>query len=210
VQAVKSAVAAHRDGGGVLSVAISRCRKPVIAAINGTAVGGGVTPTLACDMRVVSADAKIGFVFARRGIVPEGCSSYYLTRLVGIGQANEWVMTGRLFKATEAAGTGLFNYILPRSEVVGKAHALAREIVDNCSPSSVTLSKFMLAKQLDVSSPEEALLLESRLLSWAFRQPDAKEGTVSFMQKRLPNFRTTGELPDDFPWWPSVDVKSRL
>jgi len=203
-------IASHRDGGGVLALTINRCRKPVIAAINGTAVGGGLTPTLACDLRIVADDAQIGFVFARRGIVPEAASSYFLPKLVGVTKAMEWCLSGRVFPAREAHGTGLFNYILPQEEVYPKAMELAAEIAESCSPSSVTLTKFMLWKQLDGSSPEAAHLLDSRLLQWSFKQPDSVEGVQSFLQKRSPKFRQTGELPDDFPWWPELDVKSRL
>jgi len=194
----------------MLALAINRCRKPVVAAINGTAVGGGITPTLACDLRVVADDAQIGFVFARRGIVPEASSSYFLPKLVGITKAMEWCLSGRVFPAREAEATGLFNYILPREEVYPKALELAGEIAQSCSPSSVTLTKFMLWKQLDSSSPEAAHLLDSRLLQWSFKQPDSVEGVQSFLQKRPPQFRQTGELPDDFPWWPELNTKSRL
>lgn len=110
----QDSISSHRDGGGVLALTINRCRKPVIAAVNGTAVGGGITPTLACDIRIFADDARIGFVFARRGIVPEAASSYYLPKLVGISKAMEWCLTGEVFPATDADGTGLYNYILPR------------------------------------------------------------------------------------------------
>ena len=173
-------ISSHRDGGGVLTLAIHRCRKPVIAAINGTAVGGGITPSLAADVRIVSQDAKIGFVFARRGIVPEAASSYFLPKLVGPSKALEWCLTGRVFRAPEAEGTGLFNYVLPMEEVLPKAMEIAREIVRNCSPSSLTLTKYMLWKQLEGSSPEEAHLLDSRLLQWSFNQPDSVEGVPNY------------------------------
>lgn len=188
-------ISSHRDGGGVLTLAIHRCRKPVIAAINGTAVGGGITPSLAADVRIVSRDAKVGFVFARRGIVPEAASSYFLPKLVGPSKALEWCLTGRVFQSTEADGTGLFNYIVPQEDVLPKAMEIAREIVRNCSPSSLTLTKFMIWKQLEGSSPEEAHLLDSRLLQWSFNQPDSVEGVQSFLEKRPPQFRTSGELP---------------
>ena len=158
----------------------------------------------------MASDAKIGFVFARRGIVPEAASSYFLPKLVGPTKALEWCLTGRVFPAAEAQGTGLFNYLLPEAQVLPKALEIAKEIVDNCSPSSLTLTKFMLWKQLEASSPEEAHLLDSRLLQWSFNQPDSREGVKSFLEKRAPTFRGTGELPDDFPWWKSVDVRPRL
>ena len=205
-----SRAATHRDSGGLLSLTINRCRKPVIAAINGTAVGGGLSPTLAADIRVVSESARLGFVFARRGIVPEAACGYFLPKLVGVALALEWCMTGRVFPAIEAEGTGLFNHLVPEEEVMPKALEIAREIVENCSPSSVTLTKAMLWKQLDNSSPEQAHLLDSRLLQWSFNQPDSEEGVKSFIEKRPPRFRTTGELPDMYPWWNEVETKSRL
>lgn len=206
----KDTIADHRDGGGVLSLAINRCRKPVIAAVNGTAIGGGLTPTLAADIRIFARDARIGFVFARRGIVPEAASSYFLPKLVGITKAMEWCLSGRVFSATEAEGTGLFNHLLPSEEVLPKALELAEEMATNCSPSSLTMLKFMLWKQLDNSSPEAAHLLESRLLQWSFNQPDSTEGVQSFLQKRPPAFRQSGELPDWFPWWNPLETRSRL
>lgn len=205
-----SPAATHRDGGGLLSLAINRCRKPVIAAINGTAVGGGLTPTLAADVRIVSESASLGFVFARRGIVPEAACGYFLPKLVGIGLALEWCMTGRVFPAAEAQGSGLFNHLVPEDDVMPKAMEIATEIVDNCSPSSITLTKAMLWKQLDNSSPEQAHLLDSRLLQWSFNQPDSEEGVKSFIEKRSPKFRLTGELPDMYPWWTEIDTKSRM
>ncbi len=205
-----SPAATHRDGGGLLSLAINRCRKPVIAAINGTAVGGGLSPTLAADIRIVSESASLGFVFARRGIVPEAACGYFLPKLVGVAVALEWCMTGRVFPAAEAQGTGLFNYLVPEEQVMPKALEIATEIVEHCSPSSVTLTKAMLWKQLDNSSPEQGHLLDSRLLQWCFNQPDAAEGVKSFIEKRSPKFRTTGELPDMYPWWTEIETTPRL
>lgn len=206
----KDTIANHRDGGGVLSLAINRCRKPVIAAVNGTAIGGGLTFTLAADVRIFAEDARIGFVFARRGIVPEAASSYFLPKLVGITKAMEWCLSGRVFPAKEAEGTGLFSHLLPNEQVLSKAMELAEEMAANCSPSSLSLLKFMLWKQLDNSSPEEAHLLESRLLQWSFNQPDSTEGVQSFLEKRPPAFRQSGELPEWFPWWNSLETRSRM
>ncbi|MBW2034798.1 MAG: enoyl-CoA hydratase/isomerase family protein, partial [Deltaproteobacteria bacterium] len=137
-------ISEHRDGGGQTTLAIFKCRKPVIAAINGHAVGVGITMTLAMDIRVVAGDAKIGFVFARRGVVLEACSSWFLPRIVGISKAAEFVYTGRLFRAEEEATSGLFNYVVPSNQVLPKAMTIAREIAENTSAVSVALSKGLL------------------------------------------------------------------
>lgn len=206
-----SSTAEHRDIGGVMTLALFRCRHPVIAAINGSAVGAGITTTLACDMRVVNEEAKVGFPFARRGIVPESASSYFLPRIVGIAKAAEWCMTGRVFMAKDEVYSGLFSYVVPgREDVLPKAMALAREIRDHTSPASVSLTKGMLWRQPQDASPEATHLLESRLLAWCFAQPDALEGAMSFKEKRLPRFRTSGELAPDYPWWRELEIRSRL
>jgi enoyl-CoA hydratase/carnithine racemase len=196
-------VADYRDGGGKVALSIFRCRKPVIAAINGPAVGVGITMTLPMDIRVVASDAKIGFVFARRGIVPEACSSWFLPRIVGTSKAAELVYTGRVFRASEEAQSGLFNYVLPREEVLPKAVELAREIADNTSATSVMLSKALLFRGLGDPNPESAHLNDSRCIYWAGMQADAVEGITSFLEKRTPSFTMspTKDLPDFYPWW---------
>jgi len=194
---------AHRDGGGQVVLAIQNCRKPVIAAINGPAVGVGLTMTLGMDMRIVAEDAKIGFVFCRRGIVPEACSSWFLPRLVGVAKASELVFTGRVFPAKDEADSGLFNYVLPKDEVLPKAMELAREIADNTSAMSVTLSKVLLQRGLSEADPRTTHLQDSRVFLWAGRSPDAAEGIQSFLEKRAPEFKMspTQDLPDFYPWW---------
>lgn len=200
--------AKHRDGGGQLSLAIYKCKKPVIAAINGHAVGVGATMTLSMDMRVAAAEAKMGFVFTRRGIVPEACSSYFLPRLVGMGKAAELVYSGRVFRAADEARSGLFNYVLPTEQVLPKALKLAREIADNTSSVSVALAKAMLWHGLGEPDPQAAHLVESQVMHWVGGQADAHEGINSFMEKRAADFklRPSQDLPDFYPWWDETKV----
>jgi enoyl-CoA hydratase/carnithine racemase len=198
----------HRDGGGRLSLAIYRCKKPVIAAINGPAVGVGITMTLPMDIRIVAEDAKIGFVFARRGVVPEACSSYFLPRIIGISKATELVYTGRVFRAKEEAQSGLFNYIVPNEEVIPKAMEIAREISENTAPLSIALSKAMLWHGLSEDDPQSVHLIDSRCFFWTGSQPDAKEGIASFLEKRAPKFsmKVSQDMPDFYPWWKEPKV----
>jgi enoyl-CoA hydratase/carnithine racemase len=192
-----------RDGGGRLTLRLFDCRKPVIAAINGPAVGVGVTMTLAMDVRLASEQARFGFVFARRGIVPEACSSWFLPRLVGIGRALEWVTTGRILPASEALDAGLVSRVVPADELLPAAHALAREIADHTSAVSVCLARQLLWKMLGADHPMEAHKLDSRAIQAMGRSPDAYEGVTSFLEKRPPRFgmRVSRDLPDFFPWW---------
>lgn len=200
--------ASYRDGGGQVSLAIHRCRKPVIAAINGHAVGVGITMTLPMDIRVVSKDAKIGFVFARRGIVPEACSSWFLPRVVGISKATELVFTGRVFRAEEERYSGLFNYVVETDEVLPKARELAREIADNTSATSVALSRALLWHGLGDADPQTAHLNDSRCIFWAGAAKDAYEGVQSFLEKRAPQFTMSArtDMPDFYPWWTEPKV----
>lgn len=194
---------AHRDGGGLVSLRIFECRKPVIAAINGPAVGVGITMTLPMDVRLASMTARMGFVFSRRGIVPEACSSWFLPRLVGIAQAMEWVATGRVFDAAEAKEGGLVSRILPPQDLVPTAQALGREIAENTSAVSVALSRQMLWRMLGASHPMEAHRLDSRAIYAMGRSPDAYEGVQSFLEKRAPRFpmKVSSDMPEFFPWW---------
>ena len=196
-------LAAHRDGGGRLALAVYNCRKPVIAAINGPAVGVGITTATAMDMRIVAEDAKIGFVFARRGLVPEACSTWFLPRLVGPGKAAELMLTGRVFRAREEEHSGLFNQVLPTQEVLPRALEIAREIAENTAPVSVALTKAMLWHGLNEPDPQAAHLVDSRCFYWAGSSPDAAEGIQSFLEKRPPQFKLspTKDLPSFFPWW---------
>ncbi|MBW2112917.1 MAG: crotonase/enoyl-CoA hydratase family protein [Deltaproteobacteria bacterium] len=202
----KSQIGEHRDGGGQVALSIFRCRKPVIAAINGHAVGIGITMTLAMDMRIAAEDAKIGFVFARRGVVPEACSSWFLSRIVGIAKATEFVYTGRIFRALEEVNSGLFNYVVPGSRVLDKAMEIAREIADHTSAVSVALSKALLWHGLSEDDPQSVHLVDSRCFYWMGRQGDAKEGIESF--KRPPRFtmKASTDMPDFYPWWKEPKV----
>jgi enoyl-CoA hydratase/carnithine racemase len=202
------ALTGHRDEGGQVALAIFACRKPVIGAINGHAVGVGITMTLAMDMRIAASDAKIGFVFTRRGVVPEACSSWFLPRIVGIPKAAELVYTGRVFPAEDEAGSGLFNYVLPREEVLPKAMAIAREIADNTAAVSVALSKALLWHGLVEEDPQSVHLIDSRCFDWCGRQKDAFEGVMSFLEKRAPQFSLspTEDMPDFYPWWKEPKV----
>ena len=194
----------HRDGGGLLTLRLFECRKPVIAAINGPAVGVGSTMTLPMDVRIASDQARFGFVFARRGIVPEAASSYFLPRVVGISQAMEWVATGRVFSAQEALAGRLVSRVVPHAELLPTARALAREIAENTSAVSVCLSRQMMWKMLGADHPMEAHKLDSRMIHAMGSSADAYEGVQSFLQKRPAKFtmRVSQDLPQPYPWWP--------
>jgi enoyl-CoA hydratase/carnithine racemase len=192
-----------RDGGGLVSLRIFNSLKPVIGAINGAAVGVGVTMTLPMDIRLASDSAKFGFVFAKRGIVPEACSSYFLPRLVGIQQATEWVYTGRVFPASEALSGGLVRSVHAGDELMTVARELAREIADNTAPVSVALSRQMLWRMLGASHPMDAHRVDSRGIMERGRSADSKEGVVSFLEKRAANYpdKVSDGLPAIFPAW---------
>jgi enoyl-CoA hydratase/carnithine racemase len=201
-------ISEHRDGGGQIALAIFRCRKPVVAAINGHAVGVGITMTLPMDVRIVAEDAKIGFVFTRRGVVPDACASWFLPRIVGISKAAELVYTGRVFRAAEEAHSGLFNWVVPHDEVLTKAMSIAKEIAENTSAVSVALSKALLWHGLGEADPQSVHLIDSRCFYWAGRQKDAYEGVESFLEKRPPRFtlRVSSDMPDFYPWWKEPKV----
>ncbi|MFQ3666027.1 MAG: crotonase/enoyl-CoA hydratase family protein [Sphingomonadaceae bacterium] len=194
---------AVRDGGGRVTLRIFESLKPVIAAVNGPAVGVGVTMQLPMDIRLASESARFGFVFARRGIVPEACSSWFLPRLVGIAQAMEWCLTGRVFDAAEALSGRLVSRVLPPDELLPAARALAREIADNTAPVSVALTRQMLWRMLGADHPMEAHKVDSRAIWARGRQGDAKEGVMSFLEKRAPAYpdRVSADMPDFYPWW---------
>jgi enoyl-CoA hydratase/carnithine racemase len=197
-----------RDGGGQVVLAIYKCRKPVIAAINGHAAGFGITMTLPMDIRVAAQDAKIGFVFARRGIVMESCSSWFLPRIVGISKAAEFAYTGRVFLASEEIHSGLFNYVIPKEEVLHKAMAIANEISENTSAVSVALNKALLWHGLAEDDPQSVHLLDSRCVYWTGSREDAREGVKSFLERRAPKFtmRAWKDMPDFYPWWKEPKV----
>jgi len=195
---------APRDGGGLVTLRIYECTKPVIAAMNGSAVGIGVTMTLPMDIRVMADSAKVGFVFASRGIVPEAASSWFLPRVVGINQALEWCLTARVFPAQEALDGGLVRSLHPADEVLGVARALAAEIVANAAPVSAALTRQMMWRMLGADHPMEAHKIDSRGIYDLGRAADAREGVTSFLEKRPPAWTMAPgrDLPDWYPWWP--------
>jgi enoyl-CoA hydratase/carnithine racemase len=197
---VQTPVGVPRDGGGLVSLRIFSCTKPVIGAINGAAVGVGVTMTLPMDIRLASDNARFGFVFARRGIVPEACSSWFLPRLVGISTAAEWCYSGRVFPASEALERGLVRSVHAPDELLSAAHELAREIADNTAPVSVALTRQMLWRMLGADHPMEAHRVDSRGIQSRGASADAKEGVESFLEKRTPVYpvKVSEGLPDIF------------
>ena len=193
----------QRDGGGRVTLRIFECKKPIIAAINGAAVGIGATMTLPMDIRLCSTKAKFGFVFARRGIVPEACSSYFLPRVVGISQALEWCYSGRVFPGDEALAGGLVRSVHEPDDLLTAAKVIAREIVDNTSAVSVTLIRQMMWKMLGADHPMEAHKIDSRGIYFAGKAADAKEGVESFLEKRTAKFplKVSEDMPEFYPWW---------
>ncbi|MCA3254467.1 MAG: enoyl-CoA hydratase/isomerase family protein, partial [Alphaproteobacteria bacterium] len=183
--------------------------KPVIAAVNGPAVGIGVTMQLAMDVRLASEGAKFGFVFARRGIVPEACSSWFLPKLVGLSQALEWCYTGRIFDAAEAKAGGLVRSIHAPDDLLPAAYALAREIADNTAPVSVALTRQMLWRMAGAEGPMDAHRIDSRAIYSRGRAGDAREGVVSFLEKRPAVYpdKVSENMPDFFPWWEEAQYR---
>lgn len=192
-----------RDGGGRVSLRIFECTKPVIAAVNGPAVGVGATMTLPMDIRLASTAARFGFVFTRRGVVPEACSSWFLPRIVGIAQAQEWVMTGRVFDAGEALAGRLVRSLHEPGDLLPAARAIAREVVEHTAPVSVALSRQMLWRMLGADHPMEAHRIDSRGIVARGASDDAREGVSSFLEKRPAAFpmRVSDGMPDFYPWW---------
>ncbi|NWK96248.1 enoyl-CoA hydratase [Sphingobium lactosutens] len=192
-----------RDGGGLLTLRIFRMEKPVIGAINGAAVGIGATMTLPMDIRLASEQAKFGFVFARRGIVPEAASTYFLPRIVGINRALKWCYSGRVFGAAEAKEGGLVEDVLPVDDLLPAAYAIAREIADNAAPVSIALTRQMMWRGLGLDDPMEAHRIESRGILTRSLSDDAKEGVTAFFEKRAPDFpdRVSRDMPSYYPWW---------
>ncbi len=190
-----------RDTGGMVTLRIFASTKPVIAAINGPAVGVGITMTLPMDVRLAAEGAKIGFVFARRGIVPEACSSWFLPRVVGISQAMEWCATGRVFAAEEALVGGLVRSVHPPGEVLGAARDLAAEIAEHAAPVSVALTRRLLWANLGAEHPMAAHRADSRAMFSRGQSDDAREGVTSFLEKRPAQFsdRVSDGLPEIFP-----------
>ena len=193
----------RRDGGGRLTLKIFESIKPVIAAINGPAVGVGITMTLAMDIRIATYNACFGLVFSRRGIIPEACSTWFLPRIVGISKALEWVFSGRVFSAEEALRSGLIRSLHSPADLLSSANEIAREIAQNTSAISVALSRQMLWRMLGADHPMEAHKIESRGIYYTGKSLDAREGVESFLEKRSPEFESkpSTDMPDFFPWW---------
>jgi enoyl-CoA hydratase/carnithine racemase len=194
---------APRDGGGRFTLRVFECTKPVIAAINGPAVGVGATMTLPMDVRLASSSARMGFVFARRGIVPEAASSWFLPRVVGISRAMEWAATGRVFDAEEALAGGLVRSVHAPDELLPAAYALAAEIVENAAPVSVALSRRLMWRMLGEDHPMAAHRADSRAMFHRGQSDDAREGITAFLEKRPASFpdRVSDGLPDVMPGW---------
>ena len=193
----------YRDGGGMATLRMFKSLKPVIGAINGAAVGIGMTMQLPMDIRLASTEARFGFVFARRGITPEAASSWFLPRLVGMQTALEWCFTGRVFNADEALARGLVRSLHAPADLLPAARALAREIADNTAPVSVALTRQMLWRMAGADHPMQAHRVDSRAIQARGRSADAKEGVGSFLEKRTPAYpdRVSTDMPDFFPWW---------
>jgi enoyl-CoA hydratase/carnithine racemase len=198
-----------RDGGGELTLRVFESTKPVIAAINGPAVGVGATMTLPMDVRLAADDARFGFVFVRRGIVPEACSSWFLPRVVGISRAIEWVASGRVFPASEALAGGLVRSLHPRGELLDAARELAVEIATNAAPVSVALTRRMLWRMLGTEHPMLAHRADSRAMFARGQSADAAEGIAAFLQKRGPEFtdRVSDGLPEIMPDWVAPEFR---
>ncbi|MDP2215248.1 crotonase/enoyl-CoA hydratase family protein [Phenylobacterium sp.] len=193
----------YRDGGGLVSLRIYESLKPVIAAVNGPAVGVGATMQLPMDIRLASTEARFGFVFARRGITPEACSSWFLPRLVGMQTALEWCYSGRVFNAQEALERGLVRSLHAPDDLLPAARALAREIVDNAAPVSVALTRQLMWRMAGAEHPMIAHRADSRAIQARGASGDSKEGVESFLQKRPPAFpnAVSTDLPDIWAGW---------
>ena len=200
---VQTGAGVPRDGGGMAALRIFASRKPVIGAINGAAVGVGVTMTLPMDIRIAADTARFGFVFARRGITPEAASSWFLPRLVGISRALEWCYSGRVFGAEEALAGGLVRSLHEPADLLPAARAIAAEIVEHAAPVSVALTRQLMWRGLTFDHPMEAHRADSRAILERGRSADTHEGVTAFLEKRPPVFtnRVSEELPDVFPWW---------
>ena len=193
----------YRDGGGLVTLRMFKSLKPIIGAINGAAVGIGMTMQLPMDIRMASTEARFGFVFARRGITPEAASSWFLSRLVGMQTALEWCFTGRVFPAQEALERGLVRSLHAPDELLPAARALAREIADNTAPVSVALTRQLLWRMSAAEHPMMAHRVDSRAIQTRGRSADAREGVSAFLEKRTPVYpnKVSTDMPEFFPWW---------
>ncbi len=188
----------HRDGGGLVALRIFRSKKPVIGAINGDAVGVGATMTLPMDIRIASKSARFGFVFSRRGAVPEACSSWFLPRIVGISKALDWCYTGKVFTSQEALQYGLVSDVISDDNLIERALEIGSSYSSKSSAISVSLARQMMWNMLAATHPEEAHILDSIAMERMGKSPDIKEGIASFLEKRAPNFsmKVSKDLPD--------------
>tara|TARA_E500000178_G_scaffold300092_1_gene308157 strand:+ start:432 stop:1280 length:849 start_codon:yes stop_codon:yes gene_type:complete len=198
-----------RDGGGMLTLRIFECLKPVISACNGPAVGIGATMQCAMDIRLASENAKYGFVFSKRGIVPEAASSWFLPRVVGISTALEWTFSGRVFKADEALERGFVTTVYPADELLPAARALAKEFCNETSAVSVAMARQMMWKMLGADHPMVAHQIDSRGVYFTGKSADAQEGVKSFLEKRPANYpgQVSSDMPEFFPWWEEREFK---
>jgi len=194
---------ANRDMGGMLALRLFNCLKPVIAAVNGPSVGIGTTMQLPMDIRIASETAKFGFVFARRGIVPEAASSWFLPRIVGMSKALEWCYSGRVFGADEALAGGLIRSVHAPDDLLDAAYSIAREIADSTAPVSIALTRQMMWRMSGADHPMRAHQIDSRAIAARSVSGDATEGVASFLEKRAPVFpdSVSGQMPGFFPWW---------
>ncbi len=199
----------QRDSGGRLTLRIYDCKKPVIAAVNGPAVGIGATMQLPMDFRLASEEARFGFVFTRRGIVPEACSSWFLPRIVGISQALEWTLTGRVFNAQEALDGGLVRSLHPPDELLPAARTLASEIAAKTSAVSVGLTRQLMWKGLAAGHPMDAHKIDSRAIFTMGKSADCREGIESFFEKRPARFtmKPSRDMPSFYPWWDELEFE---
>jgi enoyl-CoA hydratase/carnithine racemase len=200
-----AAAAEYQEPAGRCAMRIFEMNKPVIAAVRGAAVGGGTTILLPADYRLAGSDARFGFVFTRRGIVPEGASAWFLPRLVGLGRAMDWMISGRVFGAEEALAAGLVHRIHPPEQVLDRAYELAADLAEHTAPVAVAVTRQLLYRMSALESPYPVDRLDSRLIYDGIRSRDASEGVASFLQRRPPRFPGTvpADLPDYLPWLPS-------
>lgn len=198
-----------RDSGGEVVLAVYNCRKPMIAAINGAAVGVGVTMTLPFDFRLCSHKARFGFVFTQRGIVPESCSMFFLPRLVGMQTALEWTLTGDLFDAQEAQRAGFVRSVHAPEDLLPAAYALAKRIRDRTSAISVAIARQMMWRSAALDHPMQAHIIDSKLMYETYQMPDGKDGFAAFLEKRAPVFhaKVSTDLPKSYPWWQEPELK---
>lgn len=190
----------NRDSGGTLALRIYNCKKPVIAALNGAAVGVGLTMTLPMDMRLAVKGAKLGLPFVRRGIVPDACAAWFLPRIVGVSTAVEWACNGRIFLAEEALAAGLVRALYAPEDLLPAARSIAREIAAHTSPVAVALTRRMFWEMAGAPDPETAHIIESKANFVLGQSPEAREGVMAFLEKRPPQFplRVSTDVPEVF------------